>query len=182
MNISRIIAAVIAMTLTTLSYSTSAQMRPECGEDPSKPGACFFAAEVGGTLFFCPDGVVVFGPDPDAKKKTGRVNPNGTVALHRKSELLPAGVCRTEDFSICGTTSNPGPGVYIGEASLQENGFFNAETRQPSCPFKVTVKGVGFRDVGLGPEEVQIDAVLQFVKDPSSQNGCRIQECRIFSD
>ena len=182
MSIERFATALIATFLMTLSYSATAQMRPECGADPSSPGACFFPAEVGPGQFFCDDGIIVVGPNPDAKRKIGRVNPNGTVAIHQTAGMLPAGACRTEDFPICGTPEAPGPAVFLGEASLQANGFINPETGQALCPFKVAVKGVFFRDVGLGPEEVEIDAVLQLVKDKSSETGCRVQQCRIFAN
>jgi hypothetical protein len=176
------LAVTFAAISILLSSSAVAQMRPDCFAEPSKPGACFFTAPGGGGGFSCEDGAIVTGLVPEAEREIGRVNPNGTIAIHTTARIVPALACRIEDYGICGTLENPGPGLFRGEANNQVNGFITPEGFA-SCPFKATIKGTFFRDVGYGPEEVEVDAVLQLVKDTDSENptGCRVQECRIFA-
>ncbi|MEH6467972.1 MAG: hypothetical protein V7722_10100, partial [Porticoccus sp.] len=68
-----------------------------------------------------------------------------------------------------------------GEASMQVNGFLNIDTGNALCPFKGMIKGTFFRNVGNGPEEVEVDAVLHLVKDKNSPDGCRVKQCRVFA-
>lgn len=172
----------IAAISMLLSSSAVAQMRPECTGDPSTPGACFFAAPVGGIGIGCEDGIVVTGPALDLERGIGRFSPNGKIAAYQTARLVHAGACRAEDFAsgICGTLESPGPGVYFGDASFQANGFIT-QNGDASCPLKATLKGTLYRDVGYGLEEVELDAVLHKVKDTEAPGGCRFQLCRVFS-
>ena len=182
MKLRIVLALLAAMALWVASYSASAQNRPPCDPDPAHPGACFYTQGAGGGIV-CDDGFI-FTAVEEGKRSIGRINPNGTRAIHTTEGTLPALACTTADF-LAGICVNPdgtlGPGVYLGEVSLQANGFLT-EGGGASCPFKSTLRGVLFRDVGLGPEEVEIDAVLHTVKDPKEPAGCRIQLCRVFAD
>jgi hypothetical protein len=176
------LAVTFAAISMLLSSSAVGQMRPDCLAEPSKPGACFFTAPTDGLIVSCEDGAVLTLSAPDAEREMGRVNPNGTIAVYTTARIVSAVACRTEDIisGLCQTPEDPD--VFLGDASLQVNGFITGEGNS-SCPFKGTIKGTFFRDVGLGPEEVEVDAVLQLVKDTDSENptGCRVLQCRIFA-
>ena len=179
MNLGKYLTALAATCFMFFSFYTNAQMRAECGADPSKPGACFFPSEVGNSALFCEDGAIFVGPADSLTREFGRVNPNGKIAVHQTAVLSPAVACRAEDALICGEPSNPGPGLFYGDVNLQFNGFV-VETGQIACPTHATLKGILFRDMGYGPEEVEIDAVLHAVKD-NKTGGCKLLKCRVFA-
>lgn len=179
MRHTRSMPLLAAITLTVFCGSVNA--KTECDEDLTKPGACFFPAATGSVVVICDDGLIAWGPGSgDAKRQTGRVNPNGAIAVHQSDGMLSGGACRTEDFSICGTVFAPTEAVFLGVTNFQVNGFITP-LGGASCPFKATAKGSLYRDVGYGPEEVEIDFVLHNVKDKESVTGCRMQQCRIFA-
>ena len=177
-----LIAVMSAAILWFASQSASAQSRPQCDADPVKPGACFEPATAGGALG-CDDGVVFLAP-VEAKRAFNRVNPNGKMAIYRTAEAVPAAACTAEDFfaGICffNPDGSPSSAFYVGQVRLHTDGFVG-EGGGLSCPFKSTVKGVMFRDVGYGPEEAEIDAVVHTVKDKASPTGCLLRVCRVFA-
>mgnify|MGYP000159176191 CR=1 FL=1 len=164
------------------AFCGTATAKTECGADPTKPGACFFPANPGGGFIGCDDGLIVWPIPTEGKRSIGRVNPNGTIAVHQTAGAVPAGACQSSDYDsgICGDFERPGPGVFTGEVSLQINGFVTPDGGA-SCPFKLTSKGLLFRDVGNGPEEAEINAVYHLVKDKKSATGCRIAQCQVFA-
>ncbi len=179
MNLGKYLAVLTSTLIMFFSFYTHAQMRPECGEDPSKPGACFFPSEVGNSQLFCEDGGIIVGPADTLTREFGRANPNGKIAVHQTAVLSPAVACRAEDALDCGVPGFPGPALFYGDVSLQFNGFV-VETGEIACPLHATLKGTLFRDMGFGPEEVEIDAVLQTVKD-NKTGGCKLFKCRVFA-
>lgn len=171
------------LTAVALSaFCGSAAAKTECGEDPTKPGACFFPANPGGGFIFCEDGLIVWPIPTEGERSIGRVNPKGTFAVHQTAGAVPAGACTIGDFNagICGELGNPGDAVFTGEVSMQVNGFVTP-TGGASCPFKLISKGLLFRDVGNGLEETEINAVYHLVKDKKSDTGCRVKQCRVFA-
>ncbi|MGI9289232.1 MAG: hypothetical protein ACR2P1_27940 [Pseudomonadales bacterium] len=183
MNLRNYVSLLTAIVLLNFGISAAAQMRPECSADPTKPGACFFPLPEDSDAFTaCEDGIIIWGPNTEPERAFGRLNPNGTLAVHLFDGTRGAGACRSSDFGsgICGTPAEPGIGVFFGDTSLQVNGFVMPDG-SASCPFKLTSKGMLFRDIGNGLESAEIDAVLHFVKDKASETGCRIQQCRIFA-
>lgn len=179
MNTTMFSVVAVATVLLLSSMGAAAQMRPACGDDPDKPGACFEEVGVGPGVIWCDDGVILFAVAEESEREIGRLNPNGTFAVHQDANIVPGGACPTGDFGICGTFEEPGPGVYYGQVSAKVNGFV-FPGGQAACPFKATLKGMMFRDIGNGPEEIEIDTVLHFAKDRDSGSGCRLLQCRVF--
>ena len=176
MKFKKLLATSTVSVIAMLSYSAIAQMRPECGADPDKAGACFYNVIPGGVLS-CEDGGIFWPPyEDEVKQSTGKVNPNGKVSVHLAGKNLPAFACTAADaaMGIC-----PGPGIYAGETHVKVNGFITPDGGL-SCPYKATAKGTLYRDVGFGPEEIEIDLIVHVGKDTES-NSCKLKQCTVFA-
>ena len=177
MKLGKILAASAMSVFTIVSYSAMAEMRPECGEDPDKPGACFFNVIPGGILT-CEDGAILWPPyEEEVKRSFGRENPNGKIAIHLTAGAVPGFACTAEDAAggFC-----PGIGVYSGWTNLQVNGFITPGGGI-SCPYRATAQGTLFRaNAGYDVEEIDVDVVVHVVKDKRT-GTCRPQRCRIFA-
>jgi hypothetical protein len=179
MKFKKLLAASAFSILTIQSYSATAQMRPECGADSEKPGACFFNVNTGGTLI-CEDGGISWPfSDGELKRSTGKVNPKGKISVHLSAGNVSAFACTAEDAAAGICPPNDVTGLYSGVTNLKVDGFIT-EGGSLSCPYKATAQGTLFRSVGSGVEEVEIDLVVHLVKDRGGDT-CRPQQCRIFA-
>lgn len=180
----KIFAASAVSIFTILSYSATAQMRPDCFEDPYKPGACFVAEEPGGAIN-CEEGAIFFAPVGDFNdNQFNRVNATGDGAfIHRSAKELLAAFCYWGDIFAgnCIDTSGPDPvpleGAFIGTTTLSTDGFFDANTGGALCPFVSKARGLV---TNINREEMlEVDMVLHLV--PDQNGGCKLKECRIIA-
>lgn len=192
MNPKNYVSALVAITTFFLASSSIAQMRPDCFEDPAKPGSCFIDVLPGGAIscgFPNPENGAIqwfSAGEFNEKNQFGKINPsnpNGTGVVHNSARELVIGFCFWSDI-LAGNCSDttvfppvPLEGAYIGTASYKANGLVNAETGAALCPF--VAKGKGMASNPNRGTMVEIDAVLHLVPDPSGD--CRVKQCQILA-
>lgn len=184
MKLEKFLAASVVIPLTILSYSATAQMRPDCFEDPYKPGACFVAGEPGGAIN-CEEGAILFASIGDFNdNQFNRANPTRDgVFTHQSAKELLTAFCYWDDIfsGNCIDTSGPDPvpleGAFLGTTTLSSNGFINPDTGGAHCPFVSKARGM-VTNVNRA-EMLEVDMFLHRV--PDQNGGCRLKECRIIA-
>ena len=170
---------VAVFALAVLCSPAGAQMRPECGADPTKPGACFDErdAPTAASIGCGPKGLFIwFGINGD--NDFNRENPDGTRFVHNSAqEVEPAVFCTVEAITsgLCffGAPLEP---LFVGNVSIEANGVLSA-SGQAQCPFIVTGSGEMTRE--SDGKTIQVRPRLHLV--PDNQNGgCKLQSCEIL--
>ena len=164
-----------------------AQSRPDCIANLMKPGACFEDALVGEVFIGCNlpgesdvvEGILVWEEVGSGVNDFDRINPDGTQYVHRSSKALETIFCPWDTVfaGLCTADTTAPELLYYGTSSFRNDGFF-FEFGEPACPFVLTSRGEVTRPVD--GDTIEIGAMLKFVADPDSPNGCRLQTCRIF--
>ena len=173
--------------LVLLGGQALAQSRPECIADLVKPGACFEDALVGEVFIGCNlpgesdvvEGILVWENVGTGVNDFDRINPDGTRFAHSSSKDLETIFCPWDTVfaGLCTADTTAPELLYYGRSSFTTNGFF-FEFQGPACPFVLTSRGEVTRPVD--GDTIEIGAMLKYVVDPDSPNGCRMQTCRIF--
>jgi hypothetical protein len=184
------VLSLTSLFIILASSSADAQMRPNCINDPIKPGACFIEPEDGEPFDFfmgCgyPDeGGVVEGffywpAVGEGENDFIRIGPDGIAVLHLSDTDVPAVFCPWDIYGagLC-TPDTPVPQLlYYGFTEFHVNGLILGEN-DLGCPFVLTAKGEVTRpDDG---DTIEVRPVLKFVPDAEAPGGCRLQTCRIF--
>lgn len=179
-------AKTTAAVLGIFAYSgvTHSDMRPQCGADPTHPGACFSPTLNSQSFYTCgapPDGDGFlfwsgFGAD---EHDFIRINLDGTMYAHVSNRGV-TGIYCTWDTLASGNCVPGSEEVFIGSVSLQADGVID-EFGNALCPFVASTQGE-VRRISDG-ETVHIVGKLHFVPDSDDVEppvGCRVQQCRIL--
>jgi hypothetical protein len=174
-------------TLCLLAGQAFAQSRPECIADLTKPGACFEEAGVGEAFVGCNlpgesdvvEGLLIWESLGSGDNDFDRINPDGTRFVHRSSEALETIFCPWDTVfaGLCTADTTAPELLYYGTSTLQNNGVIVGPF-EVGCPFVLTSRGEVTRPVD--GDTIEIGAMVKYVPDPDSPNGCRLQTCRIF--
>ena len=183
------LAWVSLLILAFLSGAATAQMRTECGADPTKPGACFVELDNGlNGLILCGDA----GPLNDnlneglfawaginGENGFVRVNPDGTLYIHQSDAEVAVAYCTWQSV-FAGTCGNfvegPGPDAWLGTASAQANGVVGGGGGA-QCPFHLV--GDGEVTSPDGETTIAVRPTLHLVPD-NENGGCKLQRCEIL--
>jgi hypothetical protein len=175
------------VTLGLLSGNALAQSRPECIADLMKPGACFEDAVVGEVFIGCNlpgesdvvEGILVWEEVGSGVNDFDRINPDGTRFAHSSAKDLETIFCPWDTVfaGLCTPDSAAPELLYYGTSNFKNDGFFS-EFGVPACPFVLTSRGQVTRPVD--GHTIEINALVKYVRDPGSPNGCRLHTCRIF--
>ena len=177
------------LVLHLLSGAVTAQMRPECGADPTKPGACF--VELDNSFFNAAincgaqlptndnlnEGVFVW-VGIQGENDFRRFNPDGTQFIHQSDdEVIDAAYCIWQSIfsGTCGGFGAPGPAAFLGNASIQVNGVTSAGGAA-NCPFVLTGSGKVTRS--SDGKTIEVSPRLHLVPGPNG--GCKIQQCEFL--
>jgi hypothetical protein len=177
-------APVALLALTLVVVTASAQMRPECGADPSTPGACFAELEDEfNAAFSCGtptmtenlnEGVFAwFGIS--GENDFTRDNPDGTRFVHQSDDEVDIAAYCTWPTILSGRCVPGSEDAFFGNARVEANGIVSV-LGGAQCPF--IVAGLGELTRTSDGKTIQVRPTFHLVRD--SAGGCALKRCEIL--